>query len=232
MDAHPALVITTLVDTLPAGSAVLDLGAGGGTFPYEDYPHLNIAAAELRLRPDPGTRFAGRLVRTNASVLPFRTAAFDLVIAHWLFEHVADLEGTFDEVQRVVKPGGLLAVAVPNSLSFEDRFYRFASYVYKYALFHFGKHIEHVQVLTFLSVNQELYRRGFQLLRFRAEDAGYCWLEVPQLRRVRPAILAVLAALRELGVDAFSGANYRLLYRRTGADQGDGTAGGTYLAAK
>jgi SAM-dependent methyltransferase len=230
MGAHPAIVITTLVDTLPAGSRVLDLGAGGGTFPYADYPHLHIAAAELRPRPGTGACFGGRLVNASANALPFRTAAFDLAVAHWLFEHVDDLGGTYDEVRRVVKPGGLLAVAVPNSKSFEDRLYRFASHVYKVALFHFAKRIEHVQVLTFASVNAELSRRGFELLRFRTEDAGYCWLEVKQLKRFRPGILALFGALRRSGVDLFTGANYRLLYRlpEPGAPASAAT-GGDYL---
>jgi SAM-dependent methyltransferase len=229
--AHPAIIITTLVDTLPAGARVLDLGAGGGTFPYGAYPALEIAAAELRPRPGTARRFAGRLVNATASALPFRGGAFDLVIAHWLFEHVDNLGGTLDEVRRVTRPGGLLAVAVPNSKSFEDRLYRFASHVYKYAFFHFAKRIEHVQVLTFERVNAELARRGFVLLRHRTEDAGYCWLEVAQLRRFRPALLRFFAGLGAVGIDVFSGANYRMLYWLP--EPGRTTApptGGTYLS--
>ncbi len=229
MDPHPAIVLTTLIDTLPSGAHVLDLGAGGGTFPYADYPHLHIAAAELRPRSEAMARLAGRLVNASASTLPFRTANFDLVVAHWLFEHVDDLAGTFDEVRRVLRPGGLLAVAVPNSHSFEDRCYRFASHVYKYAFLHFRKRIEHVQVLTFLDLNEELYRRGFRLLRFRTEDAGYCWLDVRQLRRLRPAIMAVLGAFRRLGCDGFAGANYRLLYWLPGESEPAQNLGGDYL---
>ena len=229
MDPHPAIVVTTLIDSLPAGARVLDLGAGGGTFPYADYPHLHIAAAELRPRREALARLAGRLVNASASALPFRTAGFDLVVAHWLFEHVDDLEGTFDEVRRVLRPGGLLAVAVPNSHSFEDRFYRFASHVYKYGFLHLNKRIEHVQVLTFLELNEQLYGRGFRLLRFRTEEAGYCWLDVKQLRPFRPAILAILGACRRLGLDGFSGANYRLLYWLPGDSAPARNLGGDYL---
>lgn len=228
---HPAIVINTLIDTLPAGARILDLGAGGGTFPYEDYPPLRIAAAEIRPRPQAAARFGGRLAAASASALPFPDATFDLVIAHWLFEHVDDLAGTYDEVRRVLKPGGLLAAAVPNSASFEDRLYRCTSFVYKYLLFHFSKKIEHVQVLSFLNVNRELYRRGFILLRFREEEAGYCWLEVRQLRRLRPMIIACLSGLRRLGLDLFSGANYRLLYRLAvePGETAESEAGGDYL---
>jgi len=219
MEAHPEAAITALIDRLPAGSRVLDLGAGAGTFPYGDYPALEVVAAELRPRPGSAATLSRRLVCASASCLPFRSGSFDLVIAHWLFEHVDDLDGTYDEVTRVVRPGGLLAVAVPNSKSFEDRLYRFVSHVYKYALLHFKKRIEHVQVLTFLSVNEALYGRGFRLLNFAVDEGGYCWLEVPQLRRYRPAILGVLRALKGLGFDAFRGANYRLLYERMEAGE-------------
>jgi SAM-dependent methyltransferase len=225
MDAHPETVITTLVDTLPGGARVLDLGAGAGTFPYASYPALDVTAVELRPRPGSAAIESRRLVCASGHELPFRSAAFDLVIAHWLFEHVDDLDRTYDEVGRVVRQGGLLAVAVPNSHSFEDRLYRFVSHVYKYAFLHFGKRIEHVQVLTFLSVNDALYRRGFRLLRFAVEDGGYCWLEVPQLRRFRPGILTVLRGLRRLGLDPFRGANYRLLFQRAESTG----AGGGYL---
>ena len=230
-DPHPAIVITTLIDTLPAGARVLDLGAGGGTFPYAAYPQLAIAAAELRPRPGTAAHFAGRLINASASALPFRDASFDMVVAHWLFEHVDNLAGTLDEVRRVMRPGGLLAVAVPNSRSFEDRLYRLASHVYKYAFLHFSKRIEHVQVLTFESVNAELSRRGFALLRHRTEDAGYCWLEVAQPRRFRPGLLRFFALLRRAGIDVFSGANYRLLYWLPEAGQAAAPAGigGSYL---
>ena len=228
MGAHPETVITTLVDTLAPGARVLDLGAGAGTFPYAFYPELQITAVELRPRPGSDATRSGRLVCATSDHLPFRSATFDLVIAHWLFEHVDELERTYDEVGRVVRPGGLLAVAVPNSHSFEDRLYRFVSHVYKYALLHFGKRIEHVQVLTFLSVNQALYARGFRLVRFAEEAGGYCWLEVPQLRPFKPAILASLRGLERLGLDPFRGANYRLLFERLS----EAGPGGTYLAGE
>ncbi|MGD8395896.1 MAG: class I SAM-dependent methyltransferase [Candidatus Eiseniibacteriota bacterium] len=203
------LRITTLIDTLPEGSRVLDAGCGAGTFPYAEYPGLQVAAVDLA----PGPELAGHAVRATASRLPFPDAVFDLVIAHWLFEHVDDLDATLDEVRRVMRPGGLLAVAVPNSHSFEDRAYRLVSHVYKYALLHFRKRIEHVQIITFLGLNQALYRRGLRLVRFREEAAGYCWMEIRQLRPFRRPALAALGLLRRLGIDLFAGANYRLLYQ-------------------
>jgi len=213
----PELRIETLLDTLPAATRILDLGCGSGTFSHADYPHLRVAAVDILDAPP----LAGRFARASAESLPFRDAAFDLVLAHWLFEHVDDLDRTLGEVRRVLATGGMLAVAVPNSHGFEDRAYRFVSLVYKYALLHFHKRIEHVQIITFLRLNQELYRRGFRLLRFRTEAAGYCWLEIRQLRPFRRVVLAVLRLLRRLGIDLFTGANYRLLYRLEPGGDGD-----------
>jgi SAM-dependent methyltransferase len=218
----PELDIRTLLDTLPAGTRVLDVGCGAGTVPYDGYPQFRIAGIDLA----PAAALAGRVARASAERLPFADASFDLVIAHWLFEHVDDLHSTLDEVRRVLAPEGLLAVAVPNSHSFEDRAYRFVSHVYKYALFHFSKRIEHVQIITLDGLNDELGRRGLRLLRHRTEAAGYCWMEIRQLRPFRAPFLALLRLLRRLGIDLFAGANYRLLYDLGGAPD----RGGRYLA--
>ena len=216
-DPPRELQIATFIDTLAAGTRILDVGAGSGTFPYANYPELRVAAVDLLQAPE----LRGRFARASADHLPFRAGEFDVVIAHWLFEHVDELAGTLDEVRRVLRRGGTLLVAVPNSRSFEDRAYRFVSHVYKYVLLHWNKRIEHVQTITFLGLNQELYRRGFKLVRFREEDAGYCWLDIRQLRPFRAPWIAVLRALRRLGLDLFAGANYRLLYRLETSDGSD-----------
>ncbi len=212
------LQIRTLLDTLPAGTRVLDAGCGAGTFPHGDYPGLRIAAIDILAAP----ALRGRFARASAERLPFAGGAFDLVLAHWLFEHVDNLDASLDEVRRVVAPGGLLAVAVPNSHSFEDRAYRLVSHVYKYALLHFSKRIEHVQIITLAGINQALGRRDFHLLRFRVEAAGYCWLQIAQLRPFSRPILACLRGLRRLGIDLFKDANYRLLYRLGNAQPVEG----------
>lgn len=46
--------------------------------------------------------------------LPFSEAQFDFVIACEVLEHVANLESTFRELNRVLKPGGYIFISVPN----------------------------------------------------------------------------------------------------------------------
>src|SRR5436190_595906 len=66
--------------------------------------------------------------RGDASRLPFATASFDAVIACLVFEHVRDLDGAFDEVARVLAPGGKFTLFMnhpllqtPNSGWVDDR---------------------------------------------------------------------------------------------------------------
>jgi len=46
--------------------------------------------------------------------LPFADATFDKVICSEVLEHIPDYQRVLDEIQRVLKPGGQLAVSVPR----------------------------------------------------------------------------------------------------------------------
>ena len=50
----------------------------------------------------------------DAEDLPFEVESFDIVIATFLIVHLKDLERFFDEVYRVLKPGGLFLVTNIN----------------------------------------------------------------------------------------------------------------------
>lgn len=47
-----------------------------------------------------------RTVRTEAERLPFPDASFDLVFGHAVLHHLPDLEASFSEFARVLRPGG------------------------------------------------------------------------------------------------------------------------------
>jgi demethylmenaquinone methyltransferase/2-methoxy-6-polyprenyl-1,4-benzoquinol methylase len=57
-------------------------------------------------------------VQADASLLPFRSAGFDGVTCGFALRNFSDLAATFDEMARVVRPGGrlsLLEVAEPRA---------------------------------------------------------------------------------------------------------------------
>jgi SAM-dependent methyltransferase len=106
---------------LQPSDRVLDAGCGRGFFmkyvtelaPCRltgvdlDFEHLEIALNEN------SSRGAG-VAQSYIDPLPFADATFDKVIFSEVLEHLPDDRGGLNEVKRVLKPGGLLFLTVPN----------------------------------------------------------------------------------------------------------------------
>jgi SAM-dependent methyltransferase len=108
----------------------LDVGAGIGHWGRLLAPHLAPRARVVGIDLEPtwieeararaersglGDRLSYRL--GNADHIPFHDREFDLVTCQTLLIHVPDPRAVLREMRRVLKPGGLLAVAEPNNLS-------------------------------------------------------------------------------------------------------------------
>jgi SAM-dependent methyltransferase len=122
--------ITNHVSALPPGRIpkILDIGCGQG----EDL-------AELRAGLHRDSEMHGienyepyrqacekKGIRTCAlnierDALPFADHALDAVLINQVLEHTKDLFFIFSEISRVLPPGGLLAVGVPNLAAWHDR---------------------------------------------------------------------------------------------------------------
>lgn len=109
-----------LIGNLPAGARVLDLGAGSGSFPCE---RLDVVVVRLDLEK-PHRLGQGSYVLADAASMPFRQASFDLVVSNHSLEHFTELDATVREIGRILKPDGILYVAVPDATTLTDRIYR------------------------------------------------------------------------------------------------------------
>lgn len=65
--------------------------------------------------------------------------SFDVITMWHVLEHIAPIEQRIEEIERVLKENGLLFVAVPNSNSFDAKFYKeyWAAYDVPRHLYHF-----------------------------------------------------------------------------------------------
>jgi len=112
------------------GNKILDVGCGEGRHSIGAYIEAEVqvigvdlnehdlATAQERFQqfaqPDKEARsFA--LQKADALKLPFPDNTFDRVICSEVLEHIPDYRGVLKEIDRVLKPEGLLAISVPRA---------------------------------------------------------------------------------------------------------------------
>lgn len=104
---------------LAPASVVLDVAAGTGDFTRELRRQGQRAiATDLSYNMLHTARNVADRVQADASHLPFRWASFDGATCGYALRNFTDLEKTFTEMARVLRPGGrlsLLEVAEPRS---------------------------------------------------------------------------------------------------------------------
>lgn len=99
-----------------AGARLLDVGCGTGfALPVATARGLRAVGCD----PSTGMLAAGRAVRPDAPLvaadtinLPYRDASFDVVTASFCLQLVRKIETALFDIKRVLKPGGVLVVAV------------------------------------------------------------------------------------------------------------------------
>lgn len=117
-----------LREAISGGARVLDVACGGGAY-LKAWAEGDVGnrvpvygadreahCADAFLRSVPGSRS----VVADVSHCPFRSEAFEVILAIDIIEHIPD-DGLFlDELRRLLKPDGVLILVTQNSLSLEN----------------------------------------------------------------------------------------------------------------
>lgn len=93
-----------------AGAAVLDIGCRDGGLRRHLPPGIRYQGMDIT------PEFAGPdiVIRDLSDGIPFPDATFDHVFCIEVLEHVPNPYGALREIHRVLKPGGVLVLSVPN----------------------------------------------------------------------------------------------------------------------
>ena len=117
-----------------ANSRVLDVGGGlfyksvlAREIPFGSWISLDSSFPSAQQSPHPGVH----LLRGDGTCLDYDANSFDLVLSIQVLEHVFDPVAMVDELLRVLKPGGVLIVLVPQTGNLHllpHHFYNFTPY--------------------------------------------------------------------------------------------------------
>ena len=150
----------------------LDIGCGSGRF-LRVLRHSGWEVAGLELNDDTAT--AARTVHglaVEASMEVFEDKSFDLITITHVLEHIRDPQRMLAECARLLKPGGVIAVAVPNIESWQARLTR-------ESWFHLDlpRHLWHFSEKW---LSKELAVHGFEQIGVRRLDMAhniFGWLQ-------------------------------------------------------
>jgi len=187
-------ILTDLRRLSPTGRRVLDLGCAAGYF-MQRAVAAGFEAHGIDLAAWVETIAATRgVMNVRSSTLhdaAFPEAWFDIVHSSQVFEHLPRPLDELREIRRILKPGGLLYVNVPN--------YRCLSIVLGRDDFELNTPPEHVSYFTPRTLTTLLSNAGFSVVR-TAAYGGVKWenlLGRPIKSEIAEAVRAGIPAARE-----------------------------------
>ncbi|MBI4465165.1 MAG: class I SAM-dependent methyltransferase [Acidobacteria bacterium] len=162
--------MNNILAILRPSQVAVDLGCGGGSFQYASYQcriiGMDVAFNRAVLYRD-GNRV--QYVQSQAAAIPLASASVDAVICNHTFEHFPDYKHVLSEINRALKPTGMLWIAIPNGYGFDDTLYRF--------LFKGGGHVNRFGFHEFVA--QVHAHSDLKLIQWIPLFSGFVYLQKP-----------------------------------------------------
>lgn len=101
---------------IQSGQSVLDAGCGrGALFPYDYKDQVGfMCGSDLTPLIGENQNIHSGLI-ANLDDAPFADNSFDLIFSRYVLEHLEHPERSFNEIARILKPGGRLICLTPNN---------------------------------------------------------------------------------------------------------------------
>ena len=121
--SYPEKFCDYLFSEFEKGSKLLDVGCGNGDFTLElSKLGFDVQGIDISEEHNLGDRFTKTNIQTEK--YPFPDNHFDLVFSKSVIEHLREPDFLFDEVHRVLKPGGTFVCLTPSyKHSYKEQFY-------------------------------------------------------------------------------------------------------------
>jgi dolichol-phosphate mannosyltransferase len=166
-------------------ASILDAGCGSSLI-VQSLNHvvgMDFNLSKLRFL----RRYRMPLVRGSAFALPFCDQSFDCVISQEVIEHLPYDEVIFEEMRRVLKPGGVVILGTPDYATWV---WRTIEPIYGF-LMPGGYKDEHITHFTRESLTEIMVRLGFAV-----EEVAYVGGSdlLMRCRKLEPALSAVSSA--------------------------------------
>jgi len=165
---------------LKTSSDIVEIGSGAGSFAklMEDKDfNVTIIEESLELSKHLETVIQGQVVNKNLSEYE-TNKKYDAVCTFQVIEHVIDLLEHLEDIQKLLKDGGLIFLTTPNSESFQHKLPFGLSPNFDSA---------HLYVLSINSLKLLLKKTGFELIEVATPEYPAIWLRVASkiLRRIK-----------------------------------------------
>lgn len=109
-----------LAEIVRPGMTLLHAGCGWDKNEVSKPFAANCRVVGIDLDPRVATLFHSSFELASLERLPFRDATFDVVFSEYVLEHVDDPVACFNEIRRVLKPGGSVVILTPNVFSYKS----------------------------------------------------------------------------------------------------------------